>query len=154
MIDYSDYPRAAVEDVVRLRRRLDRHDVPPRRTDHNFVVGTWNIRGFGAVHPRWTENSGSPKRNLRGLAVIAEVIRRFDVVALQEVKRNTAGLRMLMKDFLGPHWGVILSDVTAGAKGNVERSAYLYDTRRVVPSGLAGGDCAPAGTRRATRRAV
>jgi len=145
VIGYSDYPVAAVEDLVRLRRRLDRHDIPPRRTDHNFIVGTWNIRGFGAVHPHWAENVGSPKRNLRGLAVIAEVIRRFDVVALQELKRNTAGLRMLMEDFLGPQWGVLLSDVTAGAKGNVERLAYLYDTRRVVPSGLAGEIVLPPG---------
>lgn len=31
-----------------------------------------------------------------------------------------------------------MSDVTAGDKGNTERSAYLFDTRRVTPSGLAG----------------
>jgi hypothetical protein len=52
---------------------------------------------------------------------------------------------MLMEDFLGSHWGVLLSDVTAGKKGNVERFAYLYDTRRVVPSGLAGQIVLPPG---------
>jgi hypothetical protein len=138
VISYADYPAFVVEDIVRLRRRLDTSDVPPRRTDYNFIIGTWNIRGFGGLHRAWTENPGSPKRNLRGLAVIAEIIRRFDVVAIQEVKRETAALRFLLDEFLGPEWGVMLSDVTAGAKGNVERFAYVYDTRRVTPSGLAG----------------
>lgn len=137
-MDYRDYPDFVVEDIVRLRRRLDRVNVPPRRTDHNFIVGTWNIRNLGAYHDAWTENPGSPKRNLRGLALIAEVIRRFDVVAVQEVKRDTSALRLLTDRFLGPHWSVMMSDVTAGDKGNTERSAYLYDTRRVTPSGLAG----------------
>ena len=135
---YADYPKKTAEDIVRLRRRLDAAQVPPRRTDHNVVIGTWNIRAFGALHRAWTENSGSPKRNLRGLAVIAEIISRFDVVAIQEVKRETTALRVLMDDFLGPEWGVLMSDVTVGSKGNTERLAYLFDRRRVTPSGLAG----------------
>lgn len=113
---YTDYPRESAEDIVRLRRRLDAAQVPPRRTDHNVVIGTWNIRAFGALHRRWTENSGSPKRNLRGLAVIAEIVSRFDVVAIQEVKRDTTALRVLMEDFLGPEWGVLMSDITVGSK--------------------------------------
>ena len=44
----------------------------------------------------------------------------------------------MLDEFLGSDWGVILSDVTAGAKGNAERFAFLYDRRRVAPSGLAG----------------
>jgi endonuclease/exonuclease/phosphatase family metal-dependent hydrolase len=137
-IGYADYSRAAVEDVVRLRRRLDGANLPPRRTDHNFIVGTWNLRAFGRVHRSWSENPGSPKRNLRAMASIAEMVRRFDVVAIQEVKRETEAIRMLVDDFLGPHWEVLMSDVTAGAGGNVERLAYVYDRRRVTPSGLVG----------------
>jgi len=72
------------------------------------------------------------------MAYIAEVIRRLDVVAVQEVKRDTSGIRMLLDDFLGPHWGLIVSDVTVGPKGNAERLAFIYDKRRVQPSGLAG----------------
>lgn len=137
-MDYRKCPDFVVEDLIRLRRRLDKVNVPPRRTDHNFIVGTWNIRGLGGYFDQWTENPGSPKRNLRGLALIAEVIRRFDVVAIQEVKRDTSALRLLIDRFLAPHWSVMMSDVTAGSKGNTERAAYLYDTRRVTPSGLAG----------------
>jgi exonuclease III len=135
---YATYPRPVVEDIARLRRRLEKANIPPRRTDHNLLIGTWNIRGFGPVHPSWEENAGSPKRNLRALACIAEIVRRFDVIAIQEVKRDTSGIRLLVEQFLGPSWGVILSDVSSGAKGNTERLAYIYDRRRVMPSGLAG----------------
>lgn len=135
---YSDYPRPVVEDIVRLRRRLDAAVIPPRRTDHNVLVGTWNIQNFSDVFGSWTENPGSPKRNLRAMAIIAEIVRRFDVVAIQEVKRDTTAIRMLLNDFLGPDWGVLMSDVTAGDKGHSERLAFLYDRRRIVPSGLAG----------------
>jgi endonuclease/exonuclease/phosphatase family metal-dependent hydrolase len=137
-MDYAQIPSFVVEDIVRLRRCIDHVAFPPRRTDDNLIVGSWNIRDFGAFHRAWTENSGSPKRNLRGLVLIAEIIQCFDVIALQEVKRNTTALRFLMQHLLGPHWAVILTDVTAGSKGNAERLAYLYDTRRVTPSGLAG----------------
>src|SRR5688572_22228916 len=96
-MDYADYPRHVVEDIVRLRRRLDSANIPPRRSDHNLLIGTWNIRAFGRVHPQWDENTKEPKRNLRALACIAEVVRRFDVMAIQEVKRDTSGIRMLVK---------------------------------------------------------
>lgn len=137
-MDYADYPRFVVEDIVRLRRRIERSGIPPRRVDANLIVGTWNIRAFSGFHDQWTENPGSPKRNLRGLAIIAEIIKCFDVIALQEVMRDTSGLRHLMDHFLGPAWAVLLTDVTEGDKGNSERLAYLYDTRRVTPTGLSG----------------
>lgn len=137
-MEYADYPHSTVEDIVRLRRRLEASGIPPRRTDHNFIVATWNLRTFGRVHRSFDENPGSPKRNLRAMAIIAEVVRRFDVVAIQEVKRETEAIRMLVHDFLGSNWGLLLSDVTAGSAGNVERLAYVYDRRRVNPSGLVG----------------
>jgi endonuclease/exonuclease/phosphatase family metal-dependent hydrolase len=143
---YGDYPRPVIEDIVRLRRRIGnpadpadpRTVFPPRRTDENLIIGTWNLRRFGGLHRSWEENPGSPKRNLRALAIIAEIVRRFDVIAIQEVLRDTLALRTLLEEFLGLDWGVILSDVTAGASGNSERFAFLYDRRRVTPSGLAG----------------
>lgn len=138
MIGYGEYTETAIADVVRVRRRLDAANIPPRRTDHNLIVGTWNIRGLGRLFHEWEENPDSPKRNLRSMAIIAEIIRRFDLVAIQEVRRETEALRVLLDEFLTPNWGVMLSDVSAGEKGNSERLAYIYDRRRVIPSGLAG----------------
>ncbi len=141
--DYGQYPPIVAEDIVRLRRRLDqppdgRMAVPPKITDRNLLVATWNIQAFGRLFESFEENPGSPKRNLRGLAYIAEVIRRFDVVAIQEVKRQTTALRVLLERFLGSDWDVLLSDVTAGQRGNTERLAFIWDKRRVEPTGLAG----------------
>jgi len=151
MFTYTDYPRETAADIARLRQRIEASGLPPKRTDYNLLVGTWNIRALSTVYEQWTENPASPKRNLRALASIAEIIRRFDVVAIQEVKRNTSGLRLVVDQFLGPNWAVIISDVSAGAGGNTERLAFVYDTRRVQPSGLAGeivlpptGDGVPA----------
>lgn len=143
-MDHSRYSAATVADIVRLRRRIARAGLPARRTNANVIVGTWNIQRFGGFHEGWDENPGSPKRNLRALALIAEVIRCFDVIALQEVLRDTSALRCLVEHFLGAHWALLLTDVSAGDKGNSERLAYLYDTRRVVPSGLAGEIVLPA----------
>jgi hypothetical protein len=137
-MNYSDYPRTVVEDIVRLRRRIEKSQMPVKQLDHNLIVGTWNIRSFGRIYEKWEENSGDPKRNLRAMAYIAEVIRRFDVIAIQEVKADTTAIRMLLDEFLGPNWGLLMSDVSAGAGGNTERLAFLFDKRRVQPSGLAG----------------
>ena len=137
-MDYADYPRPVVEDIVRLRRRIQRSGVPQKVTDQNLVIGTWNIRGFGRVFNGWGDSPAEPKRNLRAMACIAEIVRCYDVIAIQEVKTDTSGVRMLVDDFLGPDWGLILSDVSAGPKGNAERLSFIYDKRRVEPSGLAG----------------
>ncbi|MBN1665923.1 MAG: endonuclease/exonuclease/phosphatase family protein [Anaerolineales bacterium] len=135
---YQDYPQPVVADIIRLRRRIMASALPQKIVDHNLLIGSWNLRNFGPVYASWAENPGSPKRNWRGMATIAEIIRHFDVIAIQEVKANTAGLRLLLDEFLGPDWGVIVSDVSAGSKGNTERLAYIFDKRRVEPSGLAG----------------
>jgi hypothetical protein len=136
-MDYSQYPRPVLEDIVRLRRCMDRLNVPRKLVDRNFIVGTWNIRAFSQIYPKWEENTGSPKRNLRALAYIAEIIRRLDVVAIQEVKEDLSGLLLLM-EWLGPDWGYIVTDTTAGDVGNNERLTYVFDRRRAQPSGLAG----------------
>jgi len=137
-MNYSDYPSNVVEDIVRLRRRIERSLMPVKRLDDNLIIGTWNIRSFGRIYEKWEENPGDPKRNLRAMAYIAEVIRHFDVIAIQEVKADTTAVRMLLDEWLGSNWGLLMSDVSAGAGGNTERLAFIFDKRRVLPSGLAG----------------
>jgi hypothetical protein len=137
-MDYSDYPLSATEDIIRLRRRIEKSGLPAKHVDQNLIIGTWNVRQFGRVFGGWDENPADPKRNLRAMACIAEIIRHYDVIAIQEVKADTTGIRMLVHDFLGPEWEVMMSDVSAGPGGNTERLSFIYDTRRVLPSGLAG----------------
>jgi len=59
------------------------------------------------------------------------------MVAIQEVRDDLDALDELMNK-LGSWWKYLVSDVTAGAQGNNERHAFLYDTRKVVFGGLAG----------------
>jgi endonuclease/exonuclease/phosphatase family metal-dependent hydrolase len=129
-------PGEADRDLAALRDSLD-EQVPAKVLDRNLLLATWNIRGFGGVTPRWVSGRGdSPKRDLQSIHSIAEIVSRFDVVAIQEVKSNTAALRHVYR-VLGDDWSLILTDVTEGELGNRERMAFLFDTRRVRLSGLA-----------------
>ena len=131
-----DTPPANVQsDLSRLRRELDR--IVPAIRDDNLLIATWNIRGFGNLTKKWTNADGdSPQRNFHAIACIAATLKRFDVIALQEVKGNIRALRYTLK-LLGPDWGFLMTDVTAGDKGNGERLAFLFNRTRVKPSGLA-----------------
>ena len=129
-------PEEVLADLARLRSALD-EEVPAKALDRNLLIGTWNIRAFGDLTEKWeSAEEDSPKRDLHSLLCIAEILSRFDVIALQEAKDNLKALRHLIHA-LGPNWGLSLTDVTEGAPGNAERMAFLFDTRRVQLSGLA-----------------
>jgi endonuclease/exonuclease/phosphatase family metal-dependent hydrolase len=60
-------------------------------------MATWNLRAFGGLSDKWVAGEGdSPKRDLSGLRAIGEIVARFDVVALQEVRGNPRALRHLL----------------------------------------------------------
>ena len=129
-------PAAVAAELDGLRAALDAA-IPDRRVDRNLLIATWNLRAFGGYTDRWVpREQDSPKRSLADLAAIAEVLGRFDVIAVQEVRGDLSALRMVLR-LLGEHWSVILTDVTRGDPGNNERLAFLFDLRRVRPSGLA-----------------
>lgn len=129
-------PAAVREELATLEAALDA-DVPAKVVDRNLLVATWNVRAFGDLSDSW-ERGGrdSPKRNLADALAIAEILSRFDVIAVQEARANLRALRHVLKA-LGPDWGLILTDVNPPPEGNGERLAFVFDTRRVRPSGLA-----------------
>lgn len=136
----TDPPPAEVAAQLTALRAALNDAVPARQVDRNLLVATWNLRAFGGLTHAWVAGDrDSPKRDLAGLRAIAEIVSRFDVVALQEVRGNLRALRNLLAwlNHAGDTWGMLLTDVTAGRPGNDERMAFLYDTRRVKPSGLA-----------------
>ncbi len=130
----------APPDVVALQSQLaEALDpvVPAKQLDRNLLIGTWNLRAFGDLTEKWeSAEADSPKRNLADVRYITEILSRFDVVAVQEARSNLRALRYTMKA-LGPSWGFILTDVNIQVGGNGERLAFLFDARRVKPSGLA-----------------
>ena len=129
-------PDEVAADLAGLRAALDEQVVP--RSEDNLLIGTWNIRALGSYTNRWTAGTGdSPKRDWHAMSGIAEVIRRFDVTAIQESRRDTRALFAILS-LLGEDYRVIASDVSEGIQGNDERLAYIYDSTRVRPSGLVG----------------
>ncbi|MEO6683986.1 MAG: endonuclease/exonuclease/phosphatase family protein, partial [Ginsengibacter sp.] len=93
------------------------------------LIATWNIREFG------TSKYGG--RRSESYYYIAEIIARFDIVAVQEVRKNLAALKKLMS-ILGSHYEYLFTDVTEGKAGNEERLTFIFDTRKVRFGGLAG----------------
>jgi len=131
-----DPPPAGVQnDLNSLSQALDTHI--PDKSDTNLLIATWNIRRFGSLTCKWTADAAdTPKRDLRGLRAICEIISRFDVVAIQEVTGDLRALRDMMS-FLGPNWAFLMTDITLGASGNDKRMAFVFDNTRLQPSGLA-----------------
>lgn len=138
MITITDTPPSEVQDNLNMLKADLDSKIPSKRLDKNLLIATWNIRAFGNLTRKWdSDNEDSPKRDLHSVLCIAEIISRFDVIAIQEVKDNIRALRDTLK-VLGKNWSFILTDVNKGKVGNGERMAYLFDTRRVHLSGLAG----------------
>jgi endonuclease/exonuclease/phosphatase family metal-dependent hydrolase len=139
--EITDEPPSEIKDELNvLCDTLDQEPplgVPAKIPDRNLLIGTWNLRAFGDLTESWrSQETDSPKRDLHALRCITEIVSRFDVIALQEVKGNLKCLRHMLKA-LGPDWMFIMTDVTRGAPGNDERMAFVFDTRKVQISGLA-----------------
>ena len=120
--------RRTIEGLLRLKEALDT-SIPSKTVDPTLLLATWNLREFGG------EKYGG--RSQESLFYIAEVMSRFDMVAVQEVRDNLDALDKLMH-VLGNWWKYLVSDVTLGAQGNHERHAYIFDTRKLLFGGLAG----------------
>lgn len=134
--DVLALPRRVAARVERWTEVLDAR-LPAKPARGRLRIAAWNLRALCGLANAWQSPGGAlPKRNFTGVHLIAAVVRRFDVVAVQEVRGNLRVLRYLMK-VLGEDWAFILTDVTEGKAGNDERLALLFNTRRVKPSGLA-----------------
>jgi endonuclease/exonuclease/phosphatase family metal-dependent hydrolase len=135
-IPEADRPRV-IRNLLALRDQLDR-DVPGKDADNNLLLATWNIRDLGKKNRR-----GFGPRLAESHYYIAEVLSRFDFVAVQEVNELAEWERIL--DLLGPSFDYIATDVTDTALGgNGERLTYLWDKRKVWFQKIAGEIVLPA----------
>jgi hypothetical protein len=132
----TDQPPADV--AAQVAAYVDPLDhVIPAKQNQNLLIGTWNVRAFNRLTPKWRSVSGeSPLRDLSNVLCIGETLRRFDVVAVQEVGPDPEAL-MAALEALGSGWAFLLTDVVLGDLGHSERLAFVFDQRRLRPSGLA-----------------
>lgn len=129
--------KRVVANLEKLRAQLD-GEVPPKNAESDLLLGTWNLRDFGKVNRK-----GFGDREPESFFYIAEVLSRFDFVAVQEV--NELDEWQKVTKILGPNWDWIATDVTdPGLGGNGERLTYLYDTRKVDFRNIAGELVLPA----------
>ena len=115
--------------LLRLKEGFEEVGIPKRDASDSLLLATWNIREFD-----------SPSYGVRGqepIYYIAEIVSRFDLVAIQEVREDLTALNELMR-YLGGWWKYIMTDVTEGTRGNRERMAFVYDSRKISFGGLAG----------------
>jgi endonuclease/exonuclease/phosphatase family metal-dependent hydrolase len=129
-------PPQVAEQLAHLSTALDQV-IPTKQPGRNLLLATWNLRAFDRVTPKWRSVAGdTPIRDLSNLLCITEIVRRFDVVAIQEVRRSAQALLAIMQ-MLGDGWAFLVTDVSRGPQGNSERLAFVFDRHRVRPSGLA-----------------
>lgn len=124
----KDSGKRTAAKLIDLRDQLNA-EVPSRTVTDTLLLATWNIREFDS--PAYGE------RTEESLYYIAEIISRFDLVAVQEVREDLCALNRVCR-ILGDYWKYIVTDVTEGSAGNKERIAFLYDSRVIIFGGLAG----------------
>lgn len=127
----ADRGRVA-RNLLKLRAQLDR-DVPAKDSEDHLLLATWNIRDFGKPGSR----RGWGKRLPETWFYIAEVLSRFDFVAVQEV--NELREWETVMDILGREWDYIATDETdRSLGGNGERMVFAWDRRKVWFQNVAG----------------
>lgn len=127
----------ALPNLIALREQLSR-DIPPKDAEDHLLLATWNIRDLAKTNRR-----GYGERLAESHIYIAEVLSRFDFVAVQEVNELDEWEHIMY--LLGPHWHYIATDVTdPGLGGNGERLTFLFDARKVSFQNIAGEVVLPA----------
>jgi endonuclease/exonuclease/phosphatase family metal-dependent hydrolase len=112
-----------VANLLHLRDGLQAA-IPRKTARDHLLLATWNIRKL------------NEHRTTESLYYIAEVLAKFDLIAVQEVISLKAFNSIVY--LMGKHWDYITTDATYGNKGGNERLIFLYDTRKVSFQKLAG----------------
>jgi endonuclease/exonuclease/phosphatase family metal-dependent hydrolase len=144
-IDTLVMKRRAAQKLKALRAAFQAHlaatqlpqdVVMPSDSSMYVRIATWNLREFDSASYGW--------RSREAKAYIAEILSNFDLIALQEIRRDLDALNDL-KYLLGPNWDYIATDVTEGTPGNYERMAFLFNRDKVWFRHVAGELTLPHG---------
>jgi hypothetical protein len=143
--DELNTKRRAAGKLKALRAALKAHieaakpaeAVKPPSDEAKYVrIATWNLREFDA--PSYGYRSQEAK------AYIAEILSHFDLIALQEIRRDLGPFEDVRR-LLGPNWSYIATDVTEGSSGNEERMVFLFNRAKTWFRNIAGELTLPNG---------
>lgn len=120
-----------IANLLELRKKLDQ-EMPAKKISESVILGTWNIRNFD------DNRFNNGPRLEEAFYYLAEIIERFDVIAVQEICDDLRPLNKLMS-VLGGNYDYILTDVThKDLGGNDERLGFIFDKSKVHFKGIAG----------------
>lgn len=135
-LKYAFREKADRARVIKNLQDLSAHldaSVPAKDADGNVLIATWNIRDFGKPGQR----RGFGYRSKESLFYIAEVLSRFDFIAIQEINELDEFEEVMR--ILGPDWDYITTDVTdTKLGGNGERLTYCFDKRKMWFKNISG----------------
>lgn len=121
-----------VAGIERLRQQFDEVGFPDKKTSESLILGTWNVRNFD--DDRFNFGPRMPE----SFHYLAEIISRFDILAIQEVCEDLGPLERL-RGLIGREYDYLVTDVThSGLGGNKERLGFIYDGNKVRFEGVAG----------------
>lgn len=118
-----DHDYDVQSEITRLRAHQLKREIPERNAD-NLLIATWNLCNIG---------DANQQRSVGDLMLMAEIMRPFDLIAVQEIKDDFKQFRELVH-LLGPDYDYLITD----RAGNDERLGFVYDTSRVERKQLAG----------------
>jgi endonuclease/exonuclease/phosphatase family metal-dependent hydrolase len=144
--DFSDSAERSrvIGNLQRLRAALDQQ-IPPKDQTDSLLLATWNVRDLGKDYLLGLDPAYDKRRMRRGAGprqpesfwYIAEIISRFDFVAVQEVNEIDEWEKIF--SILGRDWDYIATEVTdPKLGGNGERLLFAYDKRKVFFRKIAG----------------
>ena len=107
--------------AIRCHRR---HRHIPKRTPKNMLLASWNLCNLG---------DDKQRRSTSDLILMAEMMRPFDLIAVQEIKDNFRPFREVVC-LMGPDYDYVITD----RAGNDERLGFIFDRTRVSRLQLAG----------------
>jgi len=121
-----------ISGIQRIRNQLVDVKFPEKKSSETLILGTWNIRNFD------DNRFNYGPRTDESMYYIAEIISRFDIIAVQEICDDLEPLKKLV-NHLGNNYDYIVTDVThRSLGGNSERLGFIYDKNKVDFRGIVG----------------
>lgn len=94
----------------------------PKPAKGKLLLASWNVANIGAQG-----------RKDHDFEIIAHIMKRFDLIAVQEINQDFHNFAKVLKK-MGSKFDYIMTDTA----GNAERLAYVYNKRKVKPRNLFG----------------